>query len=122
MTLVARFRIGARIWRRLLPLLTLYLASSMALANTQSDSCPASAVRIYLDDAGFIRVNGGVVPASLLKEVLASLNPKPTEVCFAPAYPKAAPAAVAVQDASIALGLPVSYYLDLTYKTRVNLK
>jgi hypothetical protein len=123
MTLVERVGFGAQFRRRQLPvLLTVCLASQAALADNASDACPKSAVRIYVDDIGFVRVNGAVVPPELLKQMLVSLKPKPTEICVAPVHPPqmlTPTKAAAALDASEALGVPISFYLDATYKTRL---
>jgi hypothetical protein len=130
MTLVASVGLGARFLRRQLPvLLTVCLAPLVALGDITSDACPESAVRIYVDNVGVVRVNGAVVPTELLKQVLVSLKPKPSEICFTPAFPgfpmvppPDAVAAVAAVDASEALGVPISFYPDATFKTRLRLK
>jgi len=126
----ARVSPGARFRRSTLPvLLTVCSASSIALGDTTSDACPESAVRIYVDEIGIVRVNGAVVPTELLKQMLVSLNPKPAEICFAPASPRypmvPAPdkaAAVGPVDASEALGVPIGFYPDATFKTRLRAK
>jgi hypothetical protein len=111
-----------RVRRRQLPvLLTVCLASLVALGDTASDDCPESAVRIHVDPLGLVRVNGAVVPPGLLKQMLASLKPKPTEICFASVrlFTMLTPTeAAAALDASETLGVPMSFYDDATYKTR----
>ena len=89
-----------------------------------SEECPDSGVRIYLDAAGVITVNGHIVPAAGLPQTLASLKPQPTEVCYsrANAQGEPPPGAMAVMEAIIALRLPVGFYPDGTFKTRVKLK
>ena len=123
MALAPRFRVVARLWRSL-SVLTLCLAPSVTLGNAMSEGCPDSGVRIYLDAAGVITVNGHVVPPADLPQALASLKPQPTEVCYsrANAQGEPPPGAMAVMEAIIALRLPVSLYTDGTFKTRVNLK
>ena len=123
MALAARFRVVARLWRSL-SVLTLCLAPSVTLGNAISEGCPDSGVRIYLDAAGVITVNGHVVPPADLPQALASLKPQPTEVCYsrANAQREPPPGAMAVMEAIIALRLPVGFYTDGTFKTRVKLK
>jgi hypothetical protein len=126
MTLVARVGLVARFRHRQLPvLLTVCLAPLGALADTTSDACPMSAVRIYVDNLGVVRVNGAVVPTELLKQMLISLKPKPTEICVAPTHPPpwfaTPPEARAALDASEALGVPISFYFDATFRTRTRI-
>ena len=114
MTLAARCGTGVpfRRWE-LLVLLTLCLASSTVLADSMSSACPESAVRIYVNDIGIIKVNGVTILAERVKEVLASLKPKPAAVCFAPAHPPLAPReAVAALEAGAALGVPIRFFED----------
>src|SRR5580704_2884768 len=114
-------RVRFRRWQ--LPmLLTVCLAPLVALGDITSDACPESAVRIYVDNVGVVRVNGTVVPAELLKQVLISLKPKPTEICVAPTNPPprfaTSPEAAAALAASEALKVPTTFYLDATFRTR----
>jgi hypothetical protein len=126
MTLVARVGLGARFRRWQLPvLLTACLAPLVVLGETASDACPESAARVYVDNVGVVRVNGAVVPTELLKQILVSLKPKPTEICVAPAHPPpwfAPREAVAALDASEALGVPISFYSDATFKTSTRIR
>jgi hypothetical protein len=126
MTLVARVGLGARFRRRQLPvLLTACLAPLVVLGETASDACPESAARVYVDNVGVVRVNGTVVPAELLKQVLISLKPKPTEICVAPTNPPprfaTSPEAAAALAASEALKVPTTFYLDATFRTRTQI-
>jgi len=123
MTPVARFLSAGR-FRRCLTLVALCLTSSIALGDAMSDGCPDSGVRIYVDAAGTITVNGQIVRAADLPQALASLKPHPTEVCYSRANPEGEPPAesMAVMEAIIALRLPVGFYTDGTFKTRVKLK
>jgi hypothetical protein len=117
MGLVARFR-------RCLAVFTLCLGSSLAVGSAMSEDCPETGVRIYVDAAGVITVNGHVVSAADLSHVLISLKPAPTEVCYsrANAQGEPPPGATAVMEAIISLRLPVALYTDGTFKTRVKLK
>ena len=101
----------------------LCLASSVALGDPTFEGCPDSAVRIYLDVAGFITVNGHVVRAADLSQAVISLKPSPSAVCFAPVDPlsQPSPEAVAVIKAIIALRLPTLFYTDGTFTERVRL-
>jgi hypothetical protein len=124
MTPVARFHPVAGFLRTYLLLMPLCLASSIALGDAMSEGCPDSGVRIYLDAKGAITVNGQIVRAADLPQALASLKPQPTEVCYSRANPQGEPPpdAMAVMEAIIALRLPVGFYTDATFKTRVKLK
>ena len=106
------------------PTLALCAASSVALGDPVSDECPASGVRIYVDASGAITVNGQVVPAADLPHALASLKPHPTEVCYSRAKQQGEPPAGAmrVMEAIVSLSLPVAFYTDGTFRTRVKLK
>jgi hypothetical protein len=117
MGLIARFSLCA-------PALALCIGTPVALGNTMTDACPESGVRIYVDGAGVITVNGHLVPAANLSAALASLRPKPTEVCYsrANAQGEPPPGAMEVMAAVVSLQLPVSFYTDGTFKTRVKLK
>jgi hypothetical protein len=77
-----------------------------------------------VDAAGVITVNGEVVPAADLRVALASLKPQPTEICYSRAnlQGEPPPEVMAVMKAIIAWGLPVGFYTDGTFKTRVKLK
>ena len=121
MGLVARFRLLARLRPSAL---ALCLAASIAMGDAMSEECPASGVRIYVDAAGAITVNGQVVLAANLRQSLASLKPQPTVVCYsrANAQGEPPPEAMAVMEAIIALRLPVGFYTDETFKTPVKLK
>jgi hypothetical protein len=99
----------------------LWLASSIALGNATSAGCPDSAVRIYVDGVGVITVNGRVVSVADLSQTLSSLKPRPTEVCYsrASAQGEPPPEVMPVIQAIMALRVPVSFYTDKTFKTRV---
>jgi hypothetical protein len=120
MAAVARFCSVARLRCGCL-LAAFYLASSAAIAQTQDviGRCPDTAVRIYLDAAGFITVNGNTVTPENLSQTVASL--KPREVCFAPVDPNAQPRPeiTTVFRTITELKLPVYLYTDRTYQTRV---
>jgi hypothetical protein len=123
---LAAIGLRVRFRRRQLPmLLTVCLAPLVALGDITSDACPESAVRIYVDNVGVVRVNGTVVPAELLKQVLISLKPKPTEICVAPTNPPprfaTSPEAAAALAASEALKVPTTFYLDATFRTRTQI-
>ena len=123
MTLAARFGTEALFYRWVLVVLpALCLASPVALADSMASACPESAVRIYVDDIGIIKVNGAVIPTERVKETLASLKPKPTAVCFAPAHPPLAPReAVAALDAGVALQVPIYFFEDGDFRVPLRL-
>jgi hypothetical protein len=124
MPAVARFLSAGRCRRSCLTLVALCLTSSIALGDAMSDGCPDSGVRIYVDAAGTITVNGQIVRAADLPQALASLKPHPTEVCYSRANPQGEPRpeSIAVMEAIVALRLPVGFYTDGTFKTRVKPK
>ena len=99
----------------------LWMASSIVLGNATSEGCPGSAVRIYVDGVGVITVNGQVVSVVDLSRMLSSLKPRPTEVCYsrANAQGEPPPEVMPVIRAIMALRVPVSFYTDKTFKTRV---
>jgi hypothetical protein len=99
----------------------LWLVSSIVLGNATPEGCPDSAVRIYVDGAGVITVNGQVASVAELPQTLSSLKPRPTEVCYsrANAQGEPPPEVMAVIQAIMALRVPVSFYTDKTFKTRV---
>jgi hypothetical protein len=119
MLLVARFRPVAPLRRSCL-FAALCLASSVALGDATFEGCPDSAVRIYLDAAGFITMDGHVVLPADLPQAVKSLKPYPSRVCFAPVDPgsQPRPEALAVIKAIIVLRLPVDFYTDGTFTTR----
>jgi hypothetical protein len=121
MALLATFRTIAEFGRSRLTISVLWLVSSIALGNTTSEGCPDSAVRIYVDGAGAITVNGQVASVADLPQTLSSLKPPPTEVCYsrANAQGNPPPEVMAVIQAIMALRVPVSFYTDRTFKTRV---
>ena len=120
MAAVARFCFVARLRRGCL-FGALSLASFFAIGQTHDthERCPDTSVRIYLDAAGFITVNGHAVPPEDLSQTVASL--KPREVCFAPVDPhaKPRPEIIAVFKTITDLKLHVYLYTDGTYQTRV---
>jgi hypothetical protein len=73
-----------------------------------------------MDGVGVITVNGQVVSVADLSRTLASLKPRPTEVCYsrANAQGEPPPEVMPVIQAIMALGAPVSFYTDKTFKTR----
>jgi hypothetical protein len=119
MAAVARFYSVARLRRGCL-FGALSLASSFTIAQTPHthERCPDTSVRIYLDAAGFITVNGHAVRPEDLSQTVASL--KPREVCFAPVDPNARPRPEikAVFKTITELKLPVYLYTDGTYHTQ----
>ena len=120
MAAVARFRSVAQL-RRGCQFGALFLASSFVVAEVPDirGPCPDTAVRIYLDAAGFITVNGHAVPPEDLSQTVASL--KPLEVCFAPVdrNAKPRPEIIAVFKTITELKLPVYLYTDGTFQTHV---
>jgi hypothetical protein len=104
----------------------LCMVSSITLGEPQivSEGRPASIVRIYVNAGGVITVNGRVVGAANLKQALESLKPTPTEVWYSRANAQGEPPAggMAVMEAIVAMRLPVAFYTDDTFKTRVKLK
>jgi hypothetical protein len=122
MTLVARFRPVVALRRSCL-LAALCLASSVALGDATLEGCPDSAVRIYVDAAGFTTVNGRVVRPADLSQAVTSLKPYPSGACFAPIDPlsQPRPEAVAVIKAIVELRLPVRFYTDGTFTKRAKL-
>ena len=120
MASLARFRAIAEFRRSCLAISVLWLASSIVLGNATSEGCPDSAVRIYVDGAGVVTVNGRVVGVADLSETLSSLKPRPTEVCYSRANAEGEPPA-AVMDvikAIMTLRVPVGFYTDKSFKTR----
>jgi hypothetical protein len=120
MARVAGFRpIAVR--RGCLTISVLLLVSSIVAGNATSEGCPGSAVRIYVDSAGVITVNGQIASVADLPQTLSSLKPRPTEVCYsrADAQGEPPPEVMAVIQAIMALRVPVSFYTDKTFKTRV---
>lgn|SRR5215472_5940668 len=120
MALLARFRPIAEFRRSCLTISVLWLVSSIVLGNATSEGCPDSAVRIHVDGAGVITVNGQVVSVADLPETLSSLKPRPTEACYSRANAQGEPPAevMAAIKAIMALQVPVSFYTDKTFKTR----
>jgi len=88
-----------------------------------SEACPDSAVRIVVDSSGVITVNGRAVLAADLRSALAALKPAPTEVCYSRANPhrEPPPHAMEAMEAIAGLGLPIAFYTDGTFETRVKL-
>lgn len=121
MRLLGRLRPIAEFRRRCLTVSVLWLVSSIVPGNATSEGCPDSAVRIYVDGAGVITVNGQVASVADLPQRLSSLKPRPTEVCYsrANAQGEPPPEVMAVIQAIMALRVPVSFYTDKTFKTRV---
>ena len=121
MTLPAIFRPKGEFRRSCLTIAVLLLASSVVLGNSSSEDCPDSAARIYMDGVGVIAVNGQVVSVADLPQTLSSLKPRPTEVCYSRANVQGEPppAVMAVIQAIMALHVPVSFYTDKSFKTRV---
>jgi hypothetical protein len=121
MPLLARFRPIAGFRRSCLTISVLLLVSSIVVGNATSEGCPDSAVRIYVDGGGVITVNGQVASVADLPQKLSSLKPRPTEVCYsrANAQGEPPPEVMAVIQAIMALRVPVSFYTDKTFKTRV---
>ena len=121
MALLGRFRSAAELGRSCLTTSVLWFLSTIVLGNATSEGCPDSAVRIYVDGAGVITVNGQVASVADLPQTLSSLKPRPTEVCYsrANAQGEAPPEVMAVIQAIMALQVPVSFYTDKTFKTRV---
>ena len=117
---LARFRPIA-VGRSCLTISVLLLVSSIVQGNATSEGCPDSAVRIYLDSAGVITVNGQITSVADLRHTLSSLEPHPTEVCYsrADAQGEPPPEVKAVIQAIMALRVPVSFYTDNTFRTRV---
>jgi hypothetical protein len=74
-----------------------------------------------VDGAGVITVNGQVASVADLPQTLSSLKPRPTEVCYsrANATGQPPPEVMAVIQAIMALRVPLSFYTDKTFKTRV---
>jgi hypothetical protein len=74
-----------------------------------------------MDGVGVIAVNGQVVSVADLPQTLSSLKPRPTEVCYSRANVQGEPppAVMAVIQAIMALHVPVSFYTDKSFKTRV---
>ena len=120
MALLARLSPIAEFRHSCLMISVLWLASALALGNASSEGCPDSAVRIYVDGAGVVTVNGQVVGVADLSETLLSLKPRPTEVCYSRANAQGEPPAevMTVIKAIMVLRVPVSFYTDKTFKTR----
>jgi hypothetical protein len=112
--------------RRWISALLLCVVSSITLGEPQdvSESHPTSIVRIYVNAGGVITVNGNIVSAANLNHSLQSLKPTPTEVWYSRANVQGEPppGGMAVMEAIVALRLPVAFYTDETFKTRVKLR
>jgi hypothetical protein len=76
-----------------------------------------------VDGAGVITVNGRAALPADLRQVLAALKPAPTEVCYSRANPHGEPPphAMAAMEAIAGLRLPIAFYTDASFETRVKL-
>ncbi len=92
--------------------------------NAMDSACPESGVRIYLDRHGKVTVDGKAVALENLGGTLATIQPRPTVVCYSRDDPQREPPAQAgaVMAAIIALRLPIAVFTDKTYKTPVQAK
>jgi hypothetical protein len=86
-------------------------------------ACPTTGVRIYLTAQGVVTLNGQKVNASKLKDMLGSLKPKPTLVCYSRDNPGGEPHPVVevVMNAIASARLPVGMFTDSTFRTQVKL-
>jgi len=81
--------------------------------------CPAAAVRVFLNGAGSVLLNGRQIEADRLSKELASIKPRPELICYSRDMAWAKPPATVevVLDALIALQLPIRFYSDATFST-----
>lgn len=85
--------------------------------------CPKTGARVLVTALGNVTLNGKLVPVDNLATALGALAPRPTEVCYFREKPKGEPpAAVRVAvNAIISTHLPISFYSDATFTTRVGM-
>jgi hypothetical protein len=86
-------------------------------------ACPKTGARVLVTALGNVTVNGVVVPVDNLAMALNALTPRPTEVCYFREKPKGEPpAAVRIAvNAIISTQLPISFYADASFSTRVGM-
>jgi hypothetical protein len=99
-------------------------AASDPRAGTAATSpCPLTGAKVLVTALGIVKLNGMVVPVDNLAAALSALTPRPTEVCYF--REKAAgepPAAVRIAtSAIISTRLPISFYSDASFSSRVGM-
>lgn len=98
-------------------------AAAAAPPARPAGACPKTGARLLVTAMGNITLNGTLVPVDNLSAALAALAPRPTEVCYYREKPPGAPpAAVRIAvNAIIAAHLPISFYADATFSSRVQM-
>ena len=88
-----------------------------------SAPCPKTGAKVLITALGNVTLNGVLVSVDNLAAALNALAPRPSEVCYFREKPKGeAPAAVRVAiNAIISTRLPISFYSDATFSTRVSM-
>ena len=104
------------------------IACAIAAADTRAKAaapagCPRSGAKVLVTALGNVTLNGAVVPVDNLATLLSALAPRPTEVCYFREKPKGEPpAAVRIAvNAIIAAKLPITFYSDASFTTRVGM-
>ena len=94
---------------------------SVSMSNRSDGTSRATSLKFWA--LGNVTLNGALVPVDNLAAALNALAPRPSEVCYFREKPKGeAPAAVRVAiNAIISTRLPISFYSDATFSTRVSM-
>ena len=88
-----------------------------------SGACPKTGAKVLVTALGNVTLNGAVVPVDSLAAAISALAPRPTEVCYFREKPKGEPpAAVRIAvNAIISTHLPISFYSDASFTSRVGM-
>jgi hypothetical protein len=92
-------------------------------ATGSSVPCPKTGAKVVITALGNVTLNDALVPVDNLAAALNALTPRPSEVCYFREKPKGeAPAAVRIAiNAIISTRLPIAFFSDATFSTRVDM-
>jgi hypothetical protein len=92
-------------------------------AAAAPNRCPKTAAKVLVTALGNVTLNGAVVPVDNLAAALNALAPRPSQVCYFREKPKGEPppAVKIAVNAIISVHLPISFYSDASFSTRVGM-
>jgi hypothetical protein len=98
-------------------------ASDTSTRAASTNPCPKTGAKVLVNASGSVTLNGTVVSVEKLAAALSALAPRPTEVCYFREKAKGEPPAAvrAATNAIISARLPISFYSDASFSSRVGM-